>query len=84
MNRVIAIDGPSGAGKSTVARAIGRRLGFLHVDSGALYRIVTWQTLLQGIDPLDPAAVAAFAGTLEVEMKSAGGALVTRPAIPFT
>ena len=75
MNRVIAIDGPSGAGKSTVARAIGRRLGFLHVDSGALYRIVTWQTLLQGIDPLDPAAVAAFAGTLEVEMKSAGGAV---------
>ena len=73
MNRVIAIDGPSGAGKSTVARAIGRRLGFLHVDSGALYRIVTWQALLQGIDPHDPAAVAAFAGTLEVEMRATAG-----------
>ena len=73
MNRVIAIDGPSGAGKSTVARGVGRRLGFLHVDSGALYRIVTWQALLNGIDPNDPAAVAAFAGTLEVEMRATAG-----------
>ena len=75
MNRVIAIDGPSGAGKSTVARAVGRRLGFLHVDSGALYRIVTWQALLKGVDPGDPAAVAACAAALEVEMKAADGAV---------
>ena len=42
--RVIAVDGPSGAGKSSVSQAVGKRLGFLHVDSGALYRIITWQT----------------------------------------
>ena len=41
MARVIAIDGPSGAGKSSVSRLVGERLGFLHVDSGALYRIMT-------------------------------------------
>ena len=43
--RVIAIDGPSGAGKSSVSRAVGKRLGFLHVDSGARYRIMTLQWL---------------------------------------
>ena len=48
--RVIAIDGPSGAGKSSVSRIVGNRLGFLHVDSGALYRIMTWQCLEKGVD----------------------------------
>ena len=75
MNRVIAIDGPSGAGKSTLARAIGRRLHFLHVDSGALYRIATWQALLQGIDCADAAAVARFVATLDVERRVADGAV---------
>lgn len=75
MNRVIAIDGPSGSGKSTVSRAIGQKLGFLHVDSGALYRIVTWQGLLHGVDPNDAAAVAAFAGRLAVEMTAVDGAV---------
>ena len=47
MARVIAIDGPSGAGKSSVSRIVGKKLGFLHVDSGALYRIMTWQALVK-------------------------------------
>lgn len=64
--RVIAIDGPSGAGKSSVSKEVGRRLGFLHVDSGALYRIVTWQCLEQGVDTADPEAVAALAERLEI------------------
>ena len=42
MANVIAIDGPSGAGKSSVSRIVGEKLGYLHVDSGALYRIMTW------------------------------------------
>ncbi len=71
-HRVIAIDGPSGAGKSTIAREISRQLHFLHVDSGALYRIVTWQALAHAIDPEDESAVAAFAATLEVELAVAG------------
>lgn len=58
--RVIAIDGPSGAGKSTIARGIGRRLGFLHVDSGSLYRIMTLAALRAGIDCSDADAVRDF------------------------
>lgn len=67
MSKVIAIDGPSGAGKSSVSRIVGERLGFLHVDSGALYRIMTWQCLESGIDTSDPDAVAAFAPRVDVE-----------------
>ena len=75
MSRVIAIDGPSGAGKSSVSRLVGRKLGFLHVDSGALYRIMTWQCLANGVDTSDPAAVAAFAATVAVECRPERGAI---------
>ena len=75
MANVIAIDGPSGAGKSSVSRIVGRKLGYLHVDSGALYRIMTWQCLENGIDTSDPAAVAAFAKTVEIECRPEGGAI---------
>ena len=71
--RVIAIDGPSGAGKSSVSRIVGNRLGFLHVDSGALYRIMTWQCLEKGVDTSDPAAVAACARQVEVECRAEDG-----------
>ena len=74
--RVIAVDGPSGAGKSSVSRAVGQRLGFLHVDSGALYRIVTWQCLEQGVDTADPKAVAALAEALQIDCKAEDGRIV--------
>ena len=67
MTKVIAVDGPSGAGKSSVSRLVGEKLGFLHVDSGALYRIMTWQCLENGIDTSNPDAVAEFAGKVEIE-----------------
>lgn len=67
MSRVIAIDGPSGAGKSSVSRMVGKRLGFLHVDSGALYRIITWQCVVNGVDTSNPEAVAAFADSVVIE-----------------
>ena len=73
--RVIAIDGPSGAGKSSVSRTVGEKLGFLHVDSGALYRIMTWQCLRHGIDTSDEKAVAAFAETVEVTCRPEGADL---------
>ncbi len=73
MSRVIAVDGPSGAGKSSVSREVGRRLGYLHVDSGALYRIMTWQALARGVDTSDPAAVAAMAGDVDIECRPEGG-----------
>ena len=73
--KVIAIDGPSGAGKSSVSKRVGRELGFLHVDSGALYRIMTWQCLENKVDTTNPAAVAAFASTVEVECRPENGAI---------
>jgi cytidylate kinase len=60
----VAIDGPSGSGKSTVARELARRHGWRWVDTGAMYRALTWWVLDQGIDPADTAAVAAAADRL--------------------
>lgn len=76
MSKVIAIDGPSGAGKSSVSHIVGERLGFLHVDSGALYRIMTWQCLEAGIDTTSSDAVAAFVEKVSVECRPENGAIV--------
>ncbi len=73
MVKVIAIDGPSGAGKSSVSRLVGERLGFLHVDSGALYRIMTWQAFERKIDTDSPGVLAAFAPTVEIECRPEAG-----------
>jgi cytidylate kinase len=47
---IVAIDGPAGAGKSTVARALARRLGFRYLDTGAMYRALTWLAMQRGLD----------------------------------
>jgi len=73
--RVIAIDGPSGAGKSSVSKRVGAKLGYLHVDSGALYRIMTWQCLVHGVDTSDPEAIAACADQVEIECCPENGAI---------
>ena len=75
MSRVIAIDGPSGSGKSSTSKRVGKALGFLHVDSGALYRIMTWQCLVHGVDTANPEAVAAFAGRVQIECRPENGAI---------
>ena len=75
MAKVIAIDGPSGAGKSSVSRIVGERLGLLHVDSGALYRIYTWQALVQKVNTDDPDCVRAFAPTVHIECRPLDGAI---------
>jgi len=75
MANVIAIDGPSGAGKSSVSKMVGSKLGYLHVDSGALYRIMTWQCLENGVDTSNPAAVAEFAEKVEIECRPERGAI---------
>jgi cytidylate kinase len=59
--RVIAIDGPAGSGKSTIGRALAARLGLEYLDTGAMYRSVTFAALRAGIDPTDTEAVAALA-----------------------
>jgi cytidylate kinase len=57
---IIAIDGPSGAGKGTVARAVAARLGYRHIDTGAMYRALAWKALHDGVDLADEAATAAL------------------------
>jgi len=62
----IAIDGPAGAGKSTLARALAARLGYIYIDTGALYRAVTWKALQKGTDLDDPDTLSRLA--LETEL----------------
>ena len=56
---VIAIDGPAASGKSSVSRRLAKRLGFAYVNSGSMYRAVTWEVLRQGVDTTSPESVAA-------------------------
>ena len=66
---IIAIDGPSGAGKGTVARTIARRLGYRHIDTGAMYRAVAWKALRERVDLADAAAVAQLARDAAFELE---------------
>jgi cytidylate kinase len=58
---IVAIDGPAGAGKSSVARALSERLGFHYLDTGAMYRALTWLALHEGVALDDAQALAALA-----------------------
>ncbi|HZE67895.1 MAG TPA: (d)CMP kinase [Sporichthyaceae bacterium] len=58
---VVAMDGPSGSGKSSVSRAVASELGVRYLDTGAMYRAVTWWMLREGVDLNDPVAVSAAA-----------------------
>ena len=65
---VIAIDGPAGAGKSTVGRAIAGQLGLEYLDTGAMYRAVTFGVLRRGLDPHDVESVAAVAAEVDLSV----------------
>jgi len=65
---IIAIDGPAGAGKSTVARQLAHSLGLLYLDTGAMYRALTWYVLQQGADPADEAAVAQLLPQCQIKL----------------
>jgi cytidylate kinase len=65
---IIAIDGPSGAGKGTIARTIAARLGYRHVDSGAMYRAVAWKALREHVALDDEEGVARLARQSRIEL----------------
>ena len=64
----VAIDGPAGAGKSSVAKAAAKELGFVYVDTGAIYRTIALHVLRQGVDPHDAPAVEALLPHIQVEL----------------
>ena len=65
---IIAIDGPAGAGKSTIARLIAQELGFLYIDTGAMYRALTLKALEERIDPHDSNKVIGLAARTEIDL----------------
>ena len=69
---IVAIDGPAGAGKSTVTKAFAARLGLIYLDTGAMYRALTWWVQHQGVDPADAAAVAPLLEGLDLRLGTAG------------
>lgn len=72
MGHVIAIDGPAGAGKSTVARRLAEKLGYVYIDSGAMYRAVALWALRQNIDPDDAHKMEQLARAAEIELPRPG------------
>lgn len=74
MTLVIAMDGPSGSGKSSVSKGVARALDLRYLDTGAMYRAVTWWMLREGVPVEDPAAVAARAGEPELRCGTDPGA----------
>jgi cytidylate kinase len=76
--RLIAIDGPAASGKSSTAAAVAHSLGWIHVDSGALYRTLTWLAVVQQLD--EPAAIIAAADAAKVTLVRDGTTLEVRLA----
>ena len=71
----VAIDGPSGAGKSSIARSAAQELGFVYVDTGAIYRTVSLYIFDRGIDPADRAAVTAALPEIHIDLRYGDGGL---------
>lgn len=69
----VAIDGPAGAGKSTVAKGVAAKLGYIYVDTGALYRAIGVYALRQGVDTKDGGSVSALLPEINVELKFIDG-----------
>ena len=72
---IITIDGPAGAGKSTVSKALARKLSFVYLDTGALYRAVAYKVLNEGILPDDEKALSDLCGRMKIYLKNVDGNL---------
>ena len=69
----IAIDGPAGAGKSTIAKLVAAKLGFIYVDTGAMYRAMAFYFLENGIQPEDETRVSAICGQIDISLRYQDG-----------
>ncbi len=65
----VAIDGPAGAGKSSVAKVLAKRVHYLYIDTGAMYRAFTWAVLEKGIDIADDKAVRSLVDTIDIRLE---------------
>ncbi len=72
---VIAIDGPAASGKSTTAKLVAERLGFVHVDTGAMYRAMTLRVLQLGVDPHDSASIDRMVQSTRIELRRESGVM---------
>ncbi len=68
----IAIDGPAAAGKSTVAKIVAKRLGYVYIDTGAMYRAFTYAVIKAGLDPQDEQASCSLVGKVKIELTEDG------------
>ena len=78
---IVAIDGPAGSGKSTIAKEIARQLGFNKLDTGAMYRAVTFAALDRGIDLDDEASIDALAKQIEIRFTNGTGEAIRTPQV---
>ncbi len=74
---IVAIDGPAGSGKTTTARAVARHLGFLYVDTGAMYRAVALAALRLGLTPRDEDRIQSLVSDIDVSLRIEGGNQIT-------
>ena len=72
---IIAIDGPSGAGKSTLAKRLAKELGFVYLDTGAIYRALALKVLRRGVDLADDTRLAELVGSTEIDLQERDGRL---------
>jgi CMP/dCMP kinase len=72
-NPIVAIDGPAGAGKSTVAKRVADRLGFIYIDTGAMYRAVAWKTVQVGVPLSDEDAITVISERMTIRFDRSNG-----------
>jgi len=70
---IVAIDGPSGAGKSTVGKRLAALLGYVYIDTGAMYRALGWKAARDGVEPVEGERLREFCKATEVELRLDGG-----------
>lgn len=82
---IVAIDGPAGAGKSTVAQIVAQRLSYTYIDTGAMYRAVTWQVMQHDVDFGDVDAIQKIVSTIQIGLRYVNGRMqVTANQVDIT